>query len=62
MPLLIFLVARLIDSRPLCDAIIMAPPDDVGAFWQVKDLLYGFPGNICKLSGRERGSRTLTEF
>ena len=38
----VFLVTSLINGRSLCNAVVMAPPGDVGTVWEFENTLDGF--------------------
>lgn len=48
MTLLIFLITSLVDCRSLCNAVIVAPPDYVGALWELQNPLDGLPEGVRK--------------
>jgi hypothetical protein len=45
-------LAGLVDSGSLCDAIIVALPYDACVSWEGKESLYRFPVHCQQLSGR----------
>lgn len=48
----VLLLARLVDGSALCNAVVVAAPDDLGALREAKHALDGFP--VVSVSGGTR--------